>query len=82
MKSCQAKRKDRTFNSGKKFVIGFLIYAKSTMCIISEDSKIEFLKNVKKKMCTSPVHLVVEREHDITICFEFQDLEFLALKVS
>ena len=49
------------------------------MCKISEASKIEFLKNVERKCARVLSNLVVESEHDITICFEFQDFEFLAL---
>ena len=44
------------------------------MCQISEATKIEFLKNGKREFA-----LVVESDHDNTICFEFQDFEFLAL---
>ena len=45
-----------------------------------QDLKIEFLINVKRKFARVLPNLVVESEHIITICFEFQDFEFLALE--
>ena len=49
------------------------------MCQISEATKIEFLKNGKREFARVLSNLVVESDHDNTICFEFQDFEFLAL---
>ena len=49
------------------------------MCQISEATKIEFLKNGKREFARVLSNLVVESDHDITICFEFQGFEFLAL---